>query len=405
MPTTAETPLPNAGHADADTPAVGLGAVIWSLVRVVALLYVFLVGVEALSSGIKALGGGVMDSALGTQSNPFVGLVIGILATTLVQSSSVTTSLVVGLVGSGQVSVAAAVPIIMGANIGTTVTNTIASMAHAARSEEFRRAFAAATCHDFFNFLAVALLLPMELIGRSVFGVGPLEAISGVVSGALVGGGGATYHSPLKSAFKAGVGALKQLTEAFGLEGNVAAIALSVLGAILIFVTLALIVRVMRVLVLARIEVYINRFLGAGGPVAMLVGVIVTVSVQSSSITTSLLVPLAGAGIVSLGQIYPITLGANVGTTVTALLASMAASGAGAQVAVQIALVHLFFNLFGILLLYVPPPMRDLPLKGARWLAGVAARSRRWAVAYVLGMFYALPAVLVLLGRWLGGAA
>jgi sodium-dependent phosphate cotransporter len=397
--------LPSAGHPEAETQSVGIGAVVWSLVRVVALLYLFLVGVEALSSGIKALGGGVMDSALGSQSNPFVGLVIGILATTLVQSSSVTTSLVVGLVGSGQVSVAAAVPIIMGANIGTTVTNTIASMAHAARSEEFRRAFAAATCHDFFNFMAVALLLPMELVGRSLFGVGPLEALSGVVSGVLVGGGGATYHSPLKSAFKAGVGALKQLTEAFGLEGKVAAIALSLLGAVLIFVTLALIVRVMRVLVLARVEVYINRFLGAGGPVAMLVGIIVTVSVQSSSITTSLLVPLAGAGIVTLGQIYPITLGANVGTTVTALLASMAASGSGAQVAVQIALVHLFFNLFGILVLYVPAPMRDLPLKGARWLAGVAARSRRWAVAYVLGMFYALPAVLVLLGRWFGGAA
>lgn len=368
--------------------------------RVLALLYVFLVGVEALSSGIKALGGGIMDGALGGDANPFVGLVIGILATTLVQSSSVTTSLVVGLVGSGQVSVAAAVPIIMGANIGTTVTNTIASMAHAARSEEFRRAFAAATCHDFFNFLAVAVLLPLELIGRSAFGVGPLEGLSGAVSGLLVGGGGATYHSPLKAAFKAGVGLLKQLVGATGLADVGAAIALAVLGAVLIFVTLALIVRVMRVLVLARVEVYINRFLGAGGPVAMLVGILVTVSVQSSSITTSLLVPLAGAGVVTLGQIYPITLGANVGTTVTALLASMAASGEGAGVAVQIALVHFFFNVAGIVILYVPRPMRDLPLRGARWLAGVAVRSRRWAVAYVLGMFYALPAALVALSRW-----
>ncbi|MCB9739099.1 MAG: Na/Pi symporter [Deltaproteobacteria bacterium] len=379
--------------------------ILWSMVRVVILLYCFLVGVEALSSGIKSLGSGVMDDALGAETNPFVGLVIGILATTLVQSSSVTTSLVVGLVGSGQVSVAAAVPIIMGANIGTTVTNTIASMAHAARSVEFRRAFAAATCHDFFNFLAVAVLLPVELLGRAAFGVGPLEGLSGTVAGLLVGSGGASYHSPLKSAFKAGVKGLSGAVEAIGFSGTAAAIALAIAGAIIIFVTLALIVRVMRVLVLARIEVYINRFLGAGGPVAMLVGVLVTVSVQSSSITTSLLVPLAGAGIVTLGQIYPITLGANIGTTVTALLASMAASGSGAGVAVQIALVHFFFNVVGILLLYVPMPVRDVPLKGARWLAGVAARSRRWAVAYVLGMFYALPAVLVMLGRWLGGGA
>jgi solute carrier family 34 (sodium-dependent phosphate cotransporter) len=377
-------------------------AIAWSLFQVLVLLYCFLVGVEALSSGIKALGGGVMDTYLSAETNPFLGLVIGILATTLVQSSSVTTSLVVGLVASGQLGVAAAVPIVMGANIGTTVTNTLVSLAHAARSEEFRRAFAAATCHDFFNFLAVLVLLPLELVTRAFTGVGILERLSGLVSDFLVGSGGADYSSPLKAAFKAGVHGLKAVVEGVGMNGSAASIALAVLGAVVIFVTLALIVRVMRVLVLARVENYVNRFLGAGGPVAIIIGLLVTVSVQSSSITTSILVPLAGAGVVTLAQVYPITLGANIGTTITALLASMAVSGPSAGAAVQIAIVHLLFNLSGILIWYVPAFTRNVPLRGAEWLANLAARSRKWAIIYVVMTFYLLPGLLVFLGSWLG---
>jgi sodium-dependent phosphate cotransporter len=371
-------------------------------VRVLVLLYAFLVGVESLSTGIKALGGGVMDAYLGANTNPFLGLVVGILATTLVQSSSVTTSLIVGLVASGQLSVASALPMVMGANIGTTVTNTLASMAHASRSEEFRRAFAAATCHDFFNFLSVLVLLPIELVTRSLTGVGILERLSGVASGMLVGAGGATYKSPLKAAFKAGVHAVGDAIALLDLGAVAASVSMAVAGALIIFITLALIVRVMRVLVLARVEVYINRFLGSGGPVAMLVGLLVTVSVQSSSITTSILVPLAGAGVVTLGQIYPITLGANVGTTITALLASMAVSGPTAGSAVQIAIVHLLFNGVGILIWYTPPRLRKVPQRAAQWLANLAATSRRWAALYVILAFYVLPAVLLLLGRWLG---
>ena len=138
---------------------------IWLNLLVVALLlYIFLVGITCLSSGVKGLGKGVMDQYLGANMNPMLGLLVGILATTFVQSSSVTTALIVGVVAAGQVSVASAIPMIMGANIGTTVTSTIASLASATRSGEFRRAFAAATCHDFFNVLSVLTILPLELI-------------------------------------------------------------------------------------------------------------------------------------------------------------------------------------------------------------------------------------------------
>ncbi|MCP5115858.1 MAG: Na/Pi cotransporter family protein, partial [bacterium] len=126
-----------------------------SLVRAclaLGLLYLFLVGVNGLGTGFRSLGSDLVESFFRATSNPFIGLMVGLLVTTLVQSSSVTTSTIVSLVGGSGLSIAYAVPMVMGANIGTTVTNTIVSMAHMGRKDEFRRAFSVATCHDFFNF-------------------------------------------------------------------------------------------------------------------------------------------------------------------------------------------------------------------------------------------------------------
>lgn len=132
-------------------------------VLVLFFLYLFLVGIALLESGIAALGEGFQAGLLESVSNPISGLCAGILATVLVQSSSVSTATVVGMVGAGTLPLALAVPMIMGANIGTTVTSTLAALGSIRRSEEFRRAFAAATVHDFFNLLAVSILLPLEL--------------------------------------------------------------------------------------------------------------------------------------------------------------------------------------------------------------------------------------------------
>src|SRR5688572_14215944 len=109
---------------------------------VLSLLYLFLVGISVLENGISSLGEGVQESLFSSVSNPLAGLFVGILATVLVQSSSVSTATVVGLVGSGLLSVDDAVPVIMGANIGTTVTSTLAALGHVRRPQEFRGAFA-----------------------------------------------------------------------------------------------------------------------------------------------------------------------------------------------------------------------------------------------------------------------
>ena len=362
------------------------------------LLFVFLMGVQGLGDGFKLLGRDLLDAFFATTENPFMALMVGILATTLVQSSSVTTAMIVGLVAAPEnpLPVANAVPMVMGANIGTTVTNTVVSLAHMGRRDEFLRAFSVATCHDFFNFITVAVLLPVEIT------TGYLHRTAVALASTVGDVGGVTYENPLKDALKAGLEPVKSLAAALFEDGQAQGIVLAVVSALFIFGALLLLVQVMRAASQSRIEVFITRFLGRRVFVSMLLGAVVTVMVQSSSITTSLLVPLAGAGLLTLEQAFPVTIGANVGTTVTALLATLAVSGANAHSGVEIALVHVLFNLSGIALIYPVPFIRRLPLVAARSLAASAVESRKWALLYVVGLFYGLPAILVVLNKFFG---
>lgn len=350
---------------------------------VVGLIYLFLVGVSSLEAGIKIMGADTQERLFSAVSNPIAGLCVGILGTVLVQSSSASTSVIVGLVASGALGVDQAVPMIMGANIGTTVTNTLVSLGHVRQSAEFRRAFAAATVHDFFNVLAVLILLPVELIFR------PISGIAKWVSELLVGSGGTEWKSPVKKWVKEPVGWLKDLWDQLGASGNVKGALMVGTGLIIILLALALVTKNMRALVADRIERSLNAILGkAGGLVALVVGMLVTIAVQSSSITTSILIPLSAAGVLTLRNAYPVTLGANVGTTVTALLAALAASSPDA---LTIALTHTTFNVAGILLLYVLPFAREVPVSAATLMADLAVRRRVLAVCYVVVLFIVAP--------------
>ena len=358
---------------------------------VVALLYLFLTGVELLSGGFKTMGAGFVDGLFEGVSNPVAGLFVGLLATVLVQSSSVSTSVIVGLVASGVVGADEAVPMIMGANLGTTVTNTLASLGHTRRDLEFRRAFAAATVHDFFNILAVIVFLPLELA------TGYLSSTAGWITEQVIGSSGAEFNSPLKAAVKMPAGWVEDLLSGVGAGGNWMGGLMILTGLVFIFLALAYITRNMRLLVADRVEAAINRTLGAGsGFVAILLGAIITVSVQSSSITTSVLVPLAASGVLTLENIYPVTLGANVGTTITALMASLAT---GSPAAVTVAVVHTLFNLSGIALFYPIRALRRIPLRLAAGLADVAAERRSTAIIYAVGVFVVVPLIGVMVLR------
>jgi len=364
------------------------------LVLVLALLYVFLSGVKGLESGIRALGSGFTDGLFEGVSNPLAGLFVGILATVLVQSSSVTTATIVVLVGAGTLSVEVAVPMVMGTNIGTTVTNTLASMGYLRRSAEFRRAFAGATMHDFFNLLAVAVLLPIEIatrfLSRASTWLG--EALRGT---SPVGLG--DTDSPLKSIVKLPIQGVERLLDTFDAGDTLTGIVLLIVGLAMIFVALASITRNMRLLLLGRIERSMNALLGRGaGLPAMAVGLVITVAVQSSSITTSVLVPMIAAGVLTLRNAFPVTLGANLGTTVTALLASLATDR---PEGLAIALAHTLFNAIGILIIYPYPRLREVPVILAERLAVAAEVRKSLVLAYVVVTFVLVPLVGVLVLR------
>lgn len=352
----------------------------------VVLLYLFLVAVDLLSSGIAGLGEEFTDQLFRGVDNPLAALSVGVLATVLVQSSSVTTSTIVGLVAVGVLGVEEAVPMIMGANIGTTVTNTLASVGSIHRTEEFRRAFAGATMHDFFNLASVAVLLPLELA------TGILARAAVVLSDLVGDAAGGEFNSPVHTAVGAASGLVDRGAEALVGPPQLVAVVLLVVGLTLIFATLLSITKNMRQVIAGPAERSLNAVLGRSGVLGILVGTVLTVAVQSSSISTSLLIPMIAAGVLRLENAYPLTLGANLGTTVTALLAALALP----QIAgLQIALVHVLFNLAGTLLFYPMPFLRRLPLQAARWLADQAIRRRGAVIIYLLGVFLVAPLALL----------
>ncbi len=361
------------------------------------LLLIFLSGVGGLGDGFKLLGRDVLESFFAATSNPLIALMVGLLATTLAQSSSVTTSMVVGLVAAPEnpLPLANAVPMIMGANIGTTVTNTFVAMAHIGRKDEFRRAFSIATCHDFFNFLAVAILLPLEMA------TGILQRTAESITAAIGPSGGVSYSSPIKGLLNAVIAPAHSLAETMFDSPAAQGFLLIVLSALMIFYALAMLVRTLRTAMTGKAQEMIQGSLGKNALLAIGLGMIVTMAVQSSSITTSLLVPLGGAGVITTEQAFPVTLGANLGTTVTALLASLATSGENARAGVTIAVVHVLFNMAGTLIFFPIRAIRMIPVRAAERLAVIAAESRRWAIAYVLILFYLVPALFAFLGRFL----
>jgi sodium-dependent phosphate cotransporter len=346
-----------------------------------SLLYLFFLGLDLMGLAFKLFGRDLAETLIEQTANPIVGLFIGILATSLVQSSSTTTSITVGLVAADALTIGGAIPIIMGANIGTSVTNTLVSMGHITRREEFQRALAGATVHDFFNWLAVLLLLPLEIA------TGYLARASQFLEKLLEGVGGIELFNPLRAIVRPTAGWFSHVL------GDVGWLVLA-LGVLLLIASLKLLVDVLKRLMTAQAETILHRTLFRSAAAAALAGIAVTVMVQSSSITTSVVIPLVGAGIVTLEQIFPYTIGANIGTTITAMLAALST---GSPAAVSVAFSHLLFNITGSALIYLPRPMRAVPLAMARSLGKVGSRRRILAGVYILVLFYGIPFALLFL--------
>lgn len=356
---------------------------------VLALVYVLLVGVGVIGDGFKWISGGKDGAAAIFEfaGNPIVGVILGILATALVQSSSTVTSVIVGLVAGG-VPVSVAVPMIMGANMGTTITNTIVSLGNLGDRSAFGKSFEAATVHDFFNLYSILIFLPIEILFH------PLEKIGGAMAGWLYSDGSASISGlnfvgamtkPVSHAVIDVLGVLP------GMAGPLSAIAL---GIGLIIGSVIFLGRLLRAIMTGRAQQMIDTAVGRGPLTGIFSGTLVTILVQSSSTTTSLVVPLAGAGVLTTKQVYPFSMGANIGTCITALLAATAVGGEAGVVALQIALVHLLYNVFGVLIFQFVPWINHTPLWSAHWLGRLVVVNRGYAVGYIFSVFFFLPGVV-----------
>ena len=343
---------------------------------VLFLIYLFFLSISLLGVSLKMLGGGVLTELLSLTSNPFVGLFVGILATSIVQSSSSVTSLTVGLVAAGALDVAQAVPIIMGSNMGTSVTNALVAAGQINKPEEFCRAFAAAVVDDFFEICCIAILLPLQV----AFNV--LGASAAFVSRQFSQIGGLHTFDPLNAVIDPVVELISDLVFE-------SALVLLILALALLFLSLSYLVKVLKRRLIGRIEPFFDKVLFRSAGRAMALGFTSTALLQSSSMTTSLAVPLAGAGFLKLQQVFPYVLGANVGTTLTAMFAALVT---GQEAAVTVAFAHLLYNVIGIALVW---PLRRIPLGLARLLAKYAVRSRLVPLAYVILTFFAIPMALI----------
>ncbi|MDP2562656.1 Na/Pi symporter [Psychrobium sp. 1_MG-2023] len=364
----------------------------WS--AVIFLVYCMLVAVGSVSSGFKLFSGGSAGAAqiFEFATNPFVALILGTLATALVQSSSTVTAVTVGLVAGG-LPISIAIPLIMGANMGTTITNTIVSIGHIREQADFKRAFSAATVHDFFNLMAVTIFLPLEMM----FGL--LEKLARTTAHFFIGGSdlsmkGLNFMKPLT---KPGVNFIGDLVSF--VPGKMAGVAMVIVGVMLILFSVTFLGKVLKKVLVGKAKSILHGAIGKGPVAGITSGAVVTVMVQSSSTTTSLMIPLAGSGMFTTRQIYPFTLGANIGTTITALLAATAISGEMAQAALTIALVHFFFNVLAVAVIYGIPVLRELPLKAADHLAEVGTKNKFLAFSYVFGTFFALPGLILIGAR------
>ncbi|MEM7280151.1 MAG: Na/Pi symporter [Pseudomonadota bacterium] len=364
-------------------PRAGL-AKVWILIAL--FVYLLLIGVGIIGEGFKWVSGGAEGAAkiFAFASNPLVGVILGTLATALVQSSSTVTSVIVGLVAGGM-PVSIAVPMIMGANMGTTITNTIVSLGNIGERKMFNKSFQAATVHDFFNLYSIVIFLPIEMIFH------PLERLGGVMAKWFAGGASASVSdfniigAATKPVAKFVVGQLQFLPTTVG-----ALLAIAI-GIACVIASVLYLGKLLRSVLTGKAMEILNDAVGGGPWRGMATGTVVTVLVQSSSTTTSLIVPLAGAGALTTRQVFPFTMGANIGTCITALLAATSVSGPTQEFALQIALVHLLYNVFGVLVFLYTPWLRDLPVKSAAWLGDKVEVDRGWAFGYIATVFFLMP--------------
>lgn len=353
-------------------------------VYIVGALLLFLFSVELMVASVQHLSEDVAQSILLATSNPFVGLFIGLLITAILQSSSTTTALVVAFVVSGSLTLQSAVPIIMGANVGTTITCMIVSLGFINRKKEFKRAVAAGSFHVFFNILTMVVLFPLE------YYYGFLSDISYRIAD--------YFFDPSVQAIQQTVqpGYVDKLT-AFLLSLVPHPFVISGIAVLLLFLSIVLFRRLISDLLKASSPEAFARFFFFNPWKSFGWGLLTTAAIRSSTITTSVVVPIVAKKIATLRQAAPFVVGANVGTTITAFIA--AALHGQTLSAISIALAHFLFNFIGVLLFMPIPLLRGILLALSAGLGTITFKYRFAGFLFLLLVFFIIPFMLIYLNR------
>jgi sodium-dependent phosphate cotransporter len=217
-----------------------------------------------------------------------------------------------------------------------------------------------------FNICAAIVLFPLEMY------TGIIYRTATSIEHFFEGMGGLEFISPLSIVLDP---VTKPIEHVIGNH-----ILLIVLSFVMLLFSMSGIVRNMRGIVMQKVEHILNGYLFRNVLISMLFGCLLTALVQSSSITTSIIIPLVGAGVLTIEQIFPYTLGANIGTTITAFLAALVAVE-HRDAAITIALCHLVFNMLGIFIFY---PLKVIPIKTARMIAAFVSKSKKHFLVFLI---------------------
>jgi sodium-dependent phosphate cotransporter len=339
----------------------------------------FMFSIDLLTMSMVRINNQLAEDLFQATNNPFVGLFVGLLMTALIQSSSTVTAMIVAVVASGNLSLMQAVPLVMGANIGTTITSTLVAFSFIMKKTEFRKALSAGVLHDIFNILTVIILLPLEIY----FGFLTESAVFLTK----------TFFDQKQNydvQYTYNILFTRPLTNWVVDFINSPIISL-VLAVVLVFVSIKyLSVTVFKTFVSKNYN-NLSKHIFKQPYIAFAYGMFFTAAVQSSTVTTSLIVPAVANRKVSLVKVFPFIIGANIGTTITAAIAAIYKT----EAAISIAIVHFLFNLLGALFFMPFSGIRNIPVKIATFLGKESVKSRIVGFAYILLTFFLIPFLLI----------
>ena len=341
-------------------------------------LLLFIFAIDLLTVGVGNINGGIALDILNATKNPFISLFIGLLVTALIQSSSTVTASVVAIVASGNLTLQQAVPIVLGANIGTTLTSTLVSLSYLMDKKQFRRALSAGISHDFFNIFTVILLFPLEIyfgfLSNTASYIANWFASDNSFEGPIV------YNRMFTRTW----------TEWVVTQINQPVVSM-ILSVILVFFAIKVLSTAMYKSFIKNTFQDINKVIFQKTGLAFFYGLFFTAAVQSSTVTTSLVVPLVASKKVTLAKVFPFIIGANIGTTMTAVIASIYKP----EAAIALALVHVLFNSMGALIFLPIASIRNIPVWISNYMGKMSVKYRVVGFAYILLTFFIIPFLLI----------